>query len=108
MSHLIGIAPFRARSFATCMFLMATLLSINVNAADPARLTFVDVGNGGTACCLVPDGSGSYYVVGSVASQSETNFSITKLDSTNHVVSTFTFGAPGSDQATAAAADSQG
>jgi hypothetical protein len=77
--------------------------------ADAAvNLSYVDFGPGGSACCLVPDGLGNLYVIGSVAGASGTNISVTRLDAANHVTGSFTFGGGGSNQPKAAALDPQG
>ena len=59
-------------------------------------------------CCLVPDGLGNVYVVGSVVDDSRTNVSVTKLDSNNRVAARFSFGGGLTDQPQAAALDAQG
>ncbi|MFB3777589.1 MAG: SBBP repeat-containing protein [Bryobacteraceae bacterium] len=76
--------------------------------AGPSTLAYVDLGPGGSACCLVPDGSGNVYVVGSAVRDSRTNVSVTKLDANNQVVTSFTFGGGLADRPEAAALDAQG
>lgn len=77
--------------------------------ADAAvNLAHVDFGPSGNACCLVPDGLGNLYVIGSNAVASGTNVSVTRLDAANHVAGSFAFGGGGTDQPKAAALDPQG
>ena len=95
----------RPRHFAC---LLALLLGGITLAPAAGNLVNVDLGDGGKACCLVLDGLGNVYVIGSVASASGTNVSVTKLDSANHVLSSFTFGGSLYDQPHAAALDPQG
>ena len=77
-------------------------------ASAAVNLAYVGLGPGGNACCLVPDGLGNLYVIGSVASASGTNISVTRLDAAHHVAGSFTFGGGGADQPNAAALDPHG
>src|SRR3990172_3898267 len=95
----------RPRHFAC---LLALLLGGITLAPAAGNLVNVDLGDGGKACCLVLDGLGNVYVIGRGASASGTNVSVTKLDSANHVLSSFTFGGSLYDQPHAAALDPQG
>ncbi|MDE3165934.1 MAG: SBBP repeat-containing protein [Acidobacteriota bacterium] len=87
-------------------FLTCLLALVPCGAA--VNLTYVELGAGGSACCIVPDGAGNTYVVGSAASATGTNVSVTKLDSANRVAGSFTFGGGASDRPQAAALDPQG
>src|ERR1019366_8112117 len=95
----------RPRHFAC---LLAVVFGGLTLAAAAVNLSYVDFGPGGSACCLVPDGLGNLYVIGSVAGASGTNISVTRLDAANHVTGSFTFGGGGADQPKAAALDPQG
>jgi uncharacterized protein (TIGR03437 family) len=88
--------------------LLALLPGGAMLAGAAVNLAYVDLGAGGSACCIVPDGLGNFYVVGSAASASGTNISVTRLDSSNHVAGSFTFGGGSGDQPRAAALDPQG
>ena len=90
-----------------CHRLLVFLLSGVALTGAAAKLAYVDL-DGGRACCLVPDGIGNLYVVGSIVSASGTHISVTKLDGASHVVSRFTFGVGNADQPKAAALDPQG
>src|SRR5260370_1412328 len=110
MCRHIRIAPFHACKFATRVFLIATLVMTNTAfAANATRLTYAGLGSGGNACCLVPDRSGNYYVIGSAARQyGDTDVSIIKVDPGGHVMSSFSFGGGAIDSASGAAMDSAG
>ena len=95
----------RPRHFAC---LLAVVFGGITLAGAAVNLSYVDFGPGGNACCLVPDGLGNLYVIGSVAGASGTNISVTRLDAAHHVAGSFTFGGGGSDQPKAAALDPQG
>jgi hypothetical protein len=88
--------------------LLAIVLGGATFAGAAVSLSYVDVGPGGSACCLVPDGHGNLYAVGSFAGFSGTSISVTRLDASNHVAGSFTFGGGGTDLARAAALDPQG
>lgn len=91
---------------------LACLLAVLPAGATPAgaavNLAYIDLGAGGSACCLVPDGAGNTYAIGSAATANGTKVSVTKLDSSNHVTGSFTFGGGAGDQPRAAALDPQG
>ena len=87
--------------------LLAVLLGGRTLAGAAVNLSYVDLGAGGNACCLVPDGIGNVYVIGS-ARAFGANISVTKLDAANHVAASFTFGGGSSDQPHAAVLDPQG
>src|SRR5450432_1590103 len=70
----------RLRHFAR---LLALLLGGMTPAGAAVNLSYVDLGAGGNACCLVPDGLGNVYVIGSVARANGANVSVTRLDATN-------------------------
>ena len=95
----------RPRHFAC---LLAVVFGGLTLAGAAVNLSYVDFGPGGNACCLVSDGLGNLYVIGSVAGASGANISVTRLDAANHVAGSFTFGGGGSDQPKAAALDPQG
>jgi uncharacterized protein (TIGR03437 family) len=95
----------RPRHFAC---LLAVVFGGITLAGAAVNLSYVDFGPGGNACCLVPDGLGNLYVIGSVAGASGTNISVTRLDAAHHVAGSFTFGGGGADQPKAAALDPQG
>ena len=86
--------------------LLPLLFTSSLDAA--VSVSYVDLGPGGSACCLVPDGLGNIYVIGSVARPSGFNVSVTRMDAANHVAASFTFGGGLSDQPHAAALDPQG
>src|SRR5664279_3365119 len=88
--------------------LLAVVLAGVTLAGAAVNLSYVDVGPGGSACCLVPDGYGNLYAVGNFAGFSGTSISVTRLDAGNHVAGSFTFGGGGTDLARAAALDPQG
>lgn len=110
MHRYMKIWPCHTWTFATPVFLIATVLFVAIPLPVKAtRLAYADLGSGGNACCLVPDASGNYYVIGSVARRSgDTDVSITKLDSGGHVLSSFSFGGGAIDFVSAAAMDSAG
>jgi uncharacterized protein (TIGR03437 family) len=87
---------------------LAAVLGGVTPAGAAVNLSYLDVGPGGSACCLVPDGRGNLYAVGSFADLSGTGISITRLDATNHVAGSFTFGGGEANLARAAALDPQG
>ncbi len=95
----------RPRHFAC---LLAVVFGGLTLAAAAVNLSYVDFGLGGNACCLVLDGLGNLYVIGSVAGASGTSISVARLDAANHVTGSFTFGGGGADQPKAAALDPQG
>lgn len=88
--------------------LFVLLTAPALTGAAPPNLSYVDLGAGGSACCLVPDGFSNVYVVGSIVHNSRTNVSVTKLDATNRVVASFSFGGAVFDKPQAAALDPQG
>jgi len=59
--------------------------------AAVVNLTFGSFGPSGGACCLVPDGLGNVYVVGSAGDELGANVSVTRLDTASHVVASFRF-----------------
>ena len=65
------------------------LLLSTVTIAAAANLAYVDLGAGGGACCLAPDGLGNVYVVGRAAGDSGASISVTRLDAASHVVASF-------------------
>ena len=103
-------ACFHACRFATLTYPFVTLLGIHTAVADSAtHLAYADLGSSGSACCLVPDRSGNYYVVGGAGRQySDTDISVTKIGPTGRVISTFRFGGSAVDTPKAAALDAAG
>src|SRR5688572_12120291 len=86
-------------------FLILTLSMVPM--ASAVKLAYVSFGAGGSACCLVPDGHGNIYVVGSAGDELGANVLVTKLDAAGHVGAGFRFG--GSlDRPIAAALDPAG
>jgi hypothetical protein len=65
--------------------LLAVVLGGVTLAGAAVSRSYVGVGPGGSACCLVPDGHGNLYGVGSFAGFSGTSISVTRLDAGNHV-----------------------
>src|SRR5688572_11732266 len=91
-----------ARVWAFLILILST-----VPMASAVKLAYVSFGASGGACCLVPDGLGNIYAVGSAGDELGANVSVTKLDAASHVVASFRFG--GSfDQPRAAALDAAG
>jgi uncharacterized protein (TIGR03437 family) len=84
-----------------------TFLLTMAAVACAANLAYLDLGTRGTACCMVPDGLGNVYVVGSAAGESGTAISVTRLDAANHVVGSFRFGGS-ADEPRAAVLDPMG
>lgn len=100
-----GLWPIAKSVRQSSVSLSLLLIAATLSAA--ANLAYVDLGARGGACCLVPDGLGNVYVVGGAAGESGTLVSVTRLDATSHVVTSFRFGGL-SDQPRAAALDPLG
>src|SRR5689334_6777550 len=90
-----------------CQLCMLLFLVSTMPITAATNLTYIDLGAGGAACCLLPDGLGNVYVVAKAAGESGANVSITRLDAANRVVANFRLGGL-SDEPHAAALDPQG
>jgi hypothetical protein len=97
---ITGMLNRQASALFTFLLTMAAV-------ACAANLAYLDLGTRGTACCMVPDGLGNVYVVGSAAGESGTAISVTRLDAANHVVGSFRFGGS-ADEPRAAVLDPMG
>lgn len=87
--------------------LLAGSCGVQILAAGQ-DLSYVDLGAGDSACCLVPDPAGGVYVVGRDSRQAGGGVSVTHLNSAQEVVAHFSFGGGGFDEPRAAALDPQG
>jgi uncharacterized protein (TIGR03437 family) len=96
------------RSITLCALVLFLLLGATGPAtAASANLAYADLGVGGSACCLVPDGLGNVYIVASAVQYGHTYLSVGKVGATGQVVSSWGIGV-GSVQPQAAVLDAQG